>query len=179
MERWARFPVDAELPLSKAVRERRPVVMESLADRDRRFPTEGEAMPDDHAVACLPMLVQDHVVGGMSISFPEPRTFDADAIAFLEAVTTQTGQAMRRAALYEGAFRPRRGGARQRPAPAHRGCERRRGRAARVRRESVPACRAPGATGRRRLHHRRGGRGRRRRASGRRSSGPDETAARG
>ena len=103
MQRWARFPVDAELPLSNAVRERRPVVMESLADRDRRFPTlRGEVMLDDHAVVCLPMLVQDHVVGGMSISFPEPRTFDADAIAFLEAVTTQTGQAMRRAALYEG-----------------------------------------------------------------------------
>jgi GAF domain-containing protein len=102
MERWARFPVDAELPLSNAVRERRPVVMETLAQRDLRYPAlRGEVMPEDHAVVCLPMLVQDHVVGGMSISFPEPRTFDADAIAFLEAVTTQTGQAMRRASLYE------------------------------------------------------------------------------
>jgi GAF domain-containing protein len=67
MRRWARFPVDAELPLSNAVRERRPVVMESLAQRDLRYPTlRGEAMPEDHAVVCLPMLVQDHVVGGMS-----------------------------------------------------------------------------------------------------------------
>lgn len=102
MGRWARFPVDAELPLSNAVRERRPIVMETLAQRDERYPKlRGEVMPDDHAVVCLPMLVQDQVVGGMSISFPEPRTFDADAIAFLEAVTTQTGQAMRRASLYE------------------------------------------------------------------------------
>jgi GAF domain-containing protein len=102
MERWARFPVDAELPLSNAVRERRPIVMETLAQRDLRYPKlKGEVMPDDHAVVCLPMLVQDQVVGGMSISFPEPRSFDADAIAFLEAVTTQTGQAMRRASLYE------------------------------------------------------------------------------
>jgi GAF domain-containing protein len=102
MERWARFPVDAELPLSNAVRERRPVVMESLAERNLRYPKlRGEVMPDDHAVVCLPMLVQDQVIGGMSISFPEPRTFDDDAIAFLEAVTTQTGQAMRRASLYE------------------------------------------------------------------------------
>jgi GAF domain-containing protein len=102
MERWARFPVDAELPLSNAVRERRPIVMETLAQRDLRYPKlKGEVMPDDHAVVCLPMVVQDHVVGGMSISFPEPRSFDADAIAFLEAVTTQTGQAMRRASLYE------------------------------------------------------------------------------
>jgi GAF domain-containing protein len=102
IDRWGRFPVEANLPMSDAVRERRPVVMETVADRDERYPTlHDEAITADHAVVCLPMIVQDRVVGGMSISFPEPRRFDAETMAFLEAIAVQTGQAVRRAALFE------------------------------------------------------------------------------
>jgi PAS domain S-box-containing protein len=99
---WDRFPVDGDFPLSEAVRTRRPVFLGSLQERLDRFPalTEGSDGAD-HAVACVPLLVEGRAIGGISVALPVPQAFDHEDQEFLLALAGQSAQALERARLYE------------------------------------------------------------------------------
>jgi Stage II sporulation protein E (SpoIIE)/GAF domain len=99
VEPWTSFPVAAQLPMSEAVRERRPVVVEDLLERYPVFKTT--VSEGDHTLVCLPMTVGHRAIGGISISFATVRTITNNDLAFLEAIAGQAGQALRRAMLYE------------------------------------------------------------------------------
>jgi PAS domain S-box-containing protein len=101
LEQWRTFPLDAAYPLADAVRSGEPVFLESLEDRTRRYPMFS-SRPDevDHAVACVPMIVDGRPVGGLTFSFGRPRSFDADDRVFLSALARQGAQALERARLY-------------------------------------------------------------------------------
>jgi serine phosphatase RsbU (regulator of sigma subunit) len=101
IERWQSFPVAAALPMSEAVRIRRSVVIEDEADRDLRYPLLSAAPMGDHSLVCLPLVAGGEVIGGMSVTYPVVRRFSAEDEAFLAAIASMTGQAMRRATLYE------------------------------------------------------------------------------
>jgi serine phosphatase RsbU (regulator of sigma subunit) len=102
MDRWRTFPVDSAYPLADAVRTGEPVFMEDLEDRRRRYPILPDRPDDhDHAVACVPMIVDGRPVGGLTFSFSQPRTFDADDQVFLSALARQSAQALERARLYQ------------------------------------------------------------------------------
>ena len=99
-ETWRRFPLDAPLPLSDAIRERHAVVLETLADRDARYPSlVGAGFMFDHAMACIPMLTGGHAVGGVVVSFADARTFAEDELTFLVALAAQGAVASERARL--------------------------------------------------------------------------------
>ncbi len=98
---WSTFQVSAALPMSEAVRTRSSVIVHDVADRDRRFPLLSSMPMGHHSLVCLPLIAGDEVVGGMSITFPIVRPFSEDDERFLMAVASMTGQAMRRATLYE------------------------------------------------------------------------------
>jgi serine phosphatase RsbU (regulator of sigma subunit) len=98
---WARFPLDAHLPASDAVRERRPVFLESFAERDRLYPLLKSAPSvADAAHAVMPLEVEGDVLGALVVGFPAPRPFDADDRRFLEALADQCAVAIGRARLY-------------------------------------------------------------------------------
>ena len=99
VEPWNSFPLAADLPMSQAVRDRRPLVVDNLLERYPVF--RGSVPSDDHTLVCLPMTVGGRVIGGISISFPEIRPMDEEDLKFLEAIAGQAGQALRRAMLYE------------------------------------------------------------------------------
>ena len=101
IERWTSFPVAAPLPMSDAVRGRLSVVIQDEADRDLRYPLLSSMPMGDHSLICLPVVAGGEVIGGMSVTFPDVRRFSAGDEAFIDAIANMTGQAMRRATLYE------------------------------------------------------------------------------
>jgi serine phosphatase RsbU (regulator of sigma subunit)/transcriptional regulator with GAF, ATPase, and Fis domain len=95
---WHSFRLNEALPLSEAIRDRRPVVVSSTAERDRRYPAlVGRGDQRDHALVCLPLLLGDTAIGGFSASYPPEMEFGDDDLAFLRALGEQCAQAVQRA----------------------------------------------------------------------------------
>jgi GAF domain-containing protein len=101
IEEWQSFPIDAQLPMSVAVRERRPVVVRDWQERDRDYPLLAGMPPHEHQIVCIPLQVRDGVAGGMSISFPPQRDISPLDLDLLTAIGNQAGPAMQRASLYD------------------------------------------------------------------------------
>jgi GAF domain-containing protein len=101
IEPWTSFPVAAELPMSEAVTTRSTVVVHDEADRDRRYPLLSSMPMGNHSLVCLPLVAGGEVIGGMSVTYPVVRGFTSEDEGFLAAIASMTGQAMRRATLYE------------------------------------------------------------------------------
>jgi serine phosphatase RsbU (regulator of sigma subunit)/transcriptional regulator with GAF, ATPase, and Fis domain len=105
---WHSFGLDDELPLSEAIRDRRPVVLSTTAERDERYPSlQGRGEQRDHALVCLPLLLGEVAIGGFSASYPPGTDFGADDLSFLKAIGEQCAQAIDRARSRERAIRAR------------------------------------------------------------------------
>jgi PAS domain S-box-containing protein len=102
MQEWERFPLEGQFPLSEAVRTGEPVLLETVAERVRRYPALKTA-PDtaDHALACIPLLLDGRALGGMVLTFDAPRRFSEANRAFLLALGRQCAQALERARLFD------------------------------------------------------------------------------
>ncbi len=98
---WARFPVDADLPMSEAIREGYPLWMTAADDLVTRFPALAQADVRFQALAILPLAVGEAPFGCVSLSFVESRDFDPEERAFLLAATQQAAYALNRAQMYE------------------------------------------------------------------------------
>ena len=95
-EEFARFPLAAPLPAGDAVRRRGPVFLESLEDRNQRYPVIADHPAKSQAFAVLPLFAEDRALGVFTVGFPEPRTFDDDEVAFLLNLADQCAQALAR-----------------------------------------------------------------------------------
>ncbi len=103
LERFGVVPVDAELPIAFAVRERQAVWLESRADVTHRFPALARLLPprDPYAGCALPLLGACGGLGAAVFRFDRSRAFDADERAFLETLCGLAAQALERARLHE------------------------------------------------------------------------------
>jgi PAS domain S-box-containing protein len=97
---WQRFPVDGDYPLSYAVRTGEPVFINSEADRIERFPALPAIDEPTHALVCLPLVVEDRTIGGLTFSFGRDQVFDDDRKAMKVALARQAAQALERARLF-------------------------------------------------------------------------------
>jgi serine phosphatase RsbU (regulator of sigma subunit) len=105
---WHAFGLEEHLPMAEAIRERRPVVLSTTAERDRRYPSlQGRGEQADHALVCLPLLLGDAAIGGFSASYPPGTTFGDHDLSFLKAIGEQCAQAIDRARARERAIRAR------------------------------------------------------------------------
>jgi len=101
-ERWSRFPLDRSTPLGAAIRDRKPIVVSGMEERDRRFPGVDRPTDPHHvAWAALPMESGGSVLGGLGLSFKEDRGFDADELAFMTNLARQCAIAIERARLFD------------------------------------------------------------------------------
>ncbi len=100
-ETWARFPVGANLPMSDAVRSEEPVFIASRPERDRMYPELAGSAMDNEAVATVPLVVESRAIGGIALSFVEPREFPPEDRAFMLALARQAAQALERSRLYQ------------------------------------------------------------------------------
>ena len=93
------LPLDVALPMPMAVREGRPVLVDTRDEWLRRF-----ARPPGggfESFAAVPLLFEGEIPGCMGLGFPDAGPFaDAD-VALLVAIARQGAQALDRARLYE------------------------------------------------------------------------------
>ncbi|HZI04016.1 MAG TPA: ATP-binding protein [Archangium sp.] len=88
------IPVEADLPLAEAVRTKRGLFGNGYRGRPLTYAT-------------VPLLVEDRCLGALGFNFPEPRPFEDDERAFIQALAHQAAQACDRARLLEAERRAR------------------------------------------------------------------------
>jgi anti-anti-sigma factor len=101
--RWDRFTtmrLTRGVPLPDAALTRRPVWLVDRASVAERYPDVVASMSEQtQAIAALPLLVGDRLVGALAVTFSTPRPFDSDERAFLLTIADQVAVAFERAAL--------------------------------------------------------------------------------
>jgi signal transduction histidine kinase/ABC-type amino acid transport substrate-binding protein len=106
LDRWRHIPLDAEVPLARAVVTGEPVLLENEAQLQERFPVLGltgqqTSRGATRAWAAVPLAVAGRTVGALGISFADCRRFPDEDREFLLALARQCAQALERARLFE------------------------------------------------------------------------------
>ncbi len=106
VERFQRLPLVMGAPLMEAMREGRPVWMETPEAAAQRYPLPAQRQgptppPLTPSMACLPLNAEGRTLGALVLGFTEPRRFDADERAFLELLVHPAAEALARARLLE------------------------------------------------------------------------------
>jgi GAF domain-containing protein/anti-sigma regulatory factor (Ser/Thr protein kinase) len=102
-QRWATFPVSAELPGSEAVRTNSIVVIRSVEELEMRYPLLAGQAPADRTLVCIPLSIGSRRLGVISLSFPTETDVDNPSqLQFLTTLAETCSQAIERAqALHE------------------------------------------------------------------------------
>ena len=101
--RFDAVALDAALPVAAVVRHGQSVWVEDADAGVRRYPELAPiyAATGSRATAALPLAdAEARVIGALAFNYATPRTFDAEARAFKEAVARQCAQALERARLF-------------------------------------------------------------------------------
>jgi K+-sensing histidine kinase KdpD len=93
--------MDRPLPMADVVRSAEPMFMETIEEAPSAYRGEGSWARLSSSAALLPLLIEGHAIGGMSLGFQSGRSFSAEDQAFLLALARQCAQALERARLYE------------------------------------------------------------------------------
>lgn len=101
-ETFTSYPANAPLPTPDSLR-RGPIWLHDAAEVRERYPhlSRFHATMSHEAVVALPLAVEGKAIGGLALSFPGSRVFDADERAFLLTVADLCAQALERSRLYE------------------------------------------------------------------------------
>lgn len=95
---YQEIPLTANLPGAVALRTRKSLVFRDAADLARRFPEMSGVYSDDRTLLVAPLVVGDHQLGVLSLSFRGPGSLDHDTqLAFLTTLADVTAQAVERA----------------------------------------------------------------------------------
>ena len=103
MAKWGqRIPVTIPSPLTEVTHSGQPIFIESLAEREQRYPHLAErAVSSSQAFAALPLSVEGHAIGVLGLSFGEAKHFTEAEREFMLTLASQCAQALERARLYE------------------------------------------------------------------------------
>jgi PAS domain S-box-containing protein len=99
---YQRYPLSARTPIADAARSGEPIWLESQAAFLEYYP-HLDAVIDElglGAVAALPLVLGDQVMGAIGISFAADLQFDAQEREYLLTLANQCTQALERARLY-------------------------------------------------------------------------------
>jgi signal transduction histidine kinase len=95
-----RFPVSVSTPVNLAIQQGAPVWVESVAALFERFPAAARMLAQrDQAWACVPLIYEQTILGGLALSFEQPQEFEAEDKAMFIALARQCAQALERARL--------------------------------------------------------------------------------
>ena len=101
LARFERVPVDAELPITDAMRSGEMILLGSVEERDERYPALAGVPATNRSFAAVPLVVDGSGIGSIVFSWPDERSFDDGESHFLLALARQAAQAIERARLYE------------------------------------------------------------------------------
>lgn len=88
---------DAALPAATALRTGEEVWLESVQDRDTRFPDLAGMEASTQSICAVPLVMGRRRLGALRFSFDEPRLFDDDQRGFTLALASLCAQALDRA----------------------------------------------------------------------------------
>ncbi|MEP6988149.1 MAG: PAS domain S-box protein, partial [Chloroflexota bacterium] len=102
-EKYRRTPLDFPGPLNDAIRSGSIVWLESYDQYVERYPHFAEAIKNNgsHSTICIPMTVNEKLIGGFNLSFAFEKRRNPDEEAFFTALAQQCAQSLERARLYE------------------------------------------------------------------------------
>jgi GAF domain-containing protein/anti-sigma regulatory factor (Ser/Thr protein kinase) len=89
-----------DLPAAVALRTGESVWLESLHERDSRFPGLVGLEPATVALCAVPLTVGEQVIGVLRFSFDVPQLFDEDTRRFMTGLAAQATLALERARLF-------------------------------------------------------------------------------
>ncbi|CAA9320804.1 MAG: Serine phosphatase RsbU, regulator of sigma subunit [uncultured Nocardioidaceae bacterium] len=95
-QRWATFPVDASSPAGEAILTKRPLVLASRAEIERRYPDLELAAPGERSLLCLPLMMGDRAVGVATLSFPHRIDLEGSELEFYRIMADTCAQAVER-----------------------------------------------------------------------------------
>ncbi|MFE0604164.1 SpoIIE family protein phosphatase [Streptomyces sp. NPDC058892] len=97
---WSRSSVDAATPVTDAMRQRRPIWLESGEQVARRYPQLGIVLPYDFALAAVPFLSGTRAWGGLALVWPveQPPHLSSRLRATVTACCRRTALVLERAA---------------------------------------------------------------------------------
>jgi GAF domain-containing protein len=96
-EIWGTFRLSDPLPAGEAIRANAPVVLDTVAERIRRYPSLVAGMPtDEHALAVMPLSVGERRLGALTLSFFDRRRLTEDDLRFLSSLADACAQALDR-----------------------------------------------------------------------------------
>ena len=98
---WHAFPLDADVPMSHAIRSGESVWTRSPEELRDRFPGLGDAQLTFQSLAVIPLTVSARPFGAVSLSFETRRDFDPEERSFLLAAAQQAANTVERARLFE------------------------------------------------------------------------------
>jgi anti-anti-sigma factor len=98
---WSTVPLSAPVPAAEAARQRRPVWLESLIDRETAYPHVAQliAVHGYQAQVDLPLVIDERCVGVLVAALLQPRRFEEAERAAAELLAEQCAQALHRARL--------------------------------------------------------------------------------
>jgi PAS domain S-box-containing protein len=106
IDSFRRFPLDARIPLADAARSGEPVWLESLAERNRRYPSLAAVATSNEASASIPLRLGPRIVGALGLSFARARRFTPEDQGFLLALGRLCALALDRLRLARAAGEP-------------------------------------------------------------------------
>ncbi|MDP9386896.1 MAG: PAS domain-containing protein, partial [Actinomycetota bacterium] len=96
VERFQRFSLDDDLPAPDSLRTGRLVVIDSVGERDRRYPRLAGVPSANQSFAVVPLLAHQAPLGCITIGWAERRELSDDDRGFLVAIGQQAAQALER-----------------------------------------------------------------------------------
>jgi signal transduction histidine kinase/CheY-like chemotaxis protein len=106
-QRYARLPLDSNLPIAACHATRAEVCLESRAAFEEACPEPASELftTPDFSVLYLPLAVEQRCFGAFSVAFNRARFFSAEERSFLTALAYHAAQALERARLFAEAER--------------------------------------------------------------------------
>ncbi|HTV12207.1 MAG TPA: SpoIIE family protein phosphatase [Acidimicrobiales bacterium] len=95
------IPLSSDLPAAESIRAGRVLVYGSQAERDRRWPELAFLQDGSEAVAVLPLVAAEQVLGCLHIGYPAPMRPDELDIPHLTELSELCAAALYRARLYD------------------------------------------------------------------------------
>lgn len=103
-QRYQSTPLHVSGPLTDAIRQGAPIWIESQPEYFELYPHYKELIQNvtkTQAAVALPLRIRAEAIGGLMVSFPQPRKLSSEDQSFLETIADYCAQSIERAQLYE------------------------------------------------------------------------------
>jgi signal transduction histidine kinase len=94
LQTYRRLPLDKHYAITDAVRSGDTIWLSDPQEYGRRYPESYQATLQQgiQALACIPLIVEGQIIGGMSLAFGAPQAFERDDRDFFVAIVQQRVQ---------------------------------------------------------------------------------------